>query len=499
MVIRVHPDFKRLLLICSAGLLLRLVFLPISETTEADAVSRVFAAQRWLMEPHFITHGVWGPLYTYLVALAMWIIPDAVIAPVLLNIVFAVATAIPLYFFTKNEFGERGAVFVAAAFVFYPLAVRNSLMALSEIPFMFFVWTTLYFVSTLRRGTNATRDAVLAGLSLTCAGALRYEAWVLIPLLAVILWRQPRALILFLIISSAFPILWMIGNAVYAGDPLHGATAARDWHINVEGTTEDLTLTSTIVRLVFYPVALLFGITPIVAALAAVGIVACLRQGNRCLHVRIWLVPLAGLFVFLLWQTMNGALIIRVRYSITVGMLALPFAAVPIAHLKSARLTRTCLVLIVLTMIPLSLLSRLPLIPTDTEAVPSLKSNRAHEVLAYFNSHPNDISSGLILDFFSWEDTYYLALMSRVHPDNILIMPGGKHEQLDTGTLTTFLAQHTAGVLVLDRNSRLAQESVFRDTNLYLSPLSPALQVTLSQEISSTAVFNYRVAQTPDN
>jgi hypothetical protein len=89
-------SWKTLLVVCVANLLVRAAFYPLYQTVEGDAILRIIDARGWLDQPRVITWGVWGPLHFYLLGGALALVPDQVIAPILLNVLFATATAIVL-------------------------------------------------------------------------------------------------------------------------------------------------------------------------------------------------------------------------------------------------------------------------------------------------------------------------------------------------------------------------------------------------------------------
>jgi hypothetical protein len=96
---------KQIFWLVLIGLIVRLVALPFVHTDDADAVTRVFMAYKWLQEPHWIVSDVWLPLHLYMNAFIIRLSGgDLIYAPKLVNILFAVATVIPLYKFTENEF-----------------------------------------------------------------------------------------------------------------------------------------------------------------------------------------------------------------------------------------------------------------------------------------------------------------------------------------------------------------------------------------------------------
>ncbi len=181
-------------LIFGVALGVRLALWPLATTETADATTRVWMAWDWLSHPTLITHGVWGPLHFYLMAPVLWWFQDPVAPPIALHIILASLTPIVVYFFTRQEFdGRRASLIVGLVFALYPVAVSNSLMALSETPFILFLATCVLFLARARGPSGRALDALIAGLSLTLACMLRAEGWMLIPFLAVLLWRNPAS------------------------------------------------------------------------------------------------------------------------------------------------------------------------------------------------------------------------------------------------------------------------------------------------------------------
>jgi 4-amino-4-deoxy-L-arabinose transferase-like glycosyltransferase len=475
------------------GLALRLAFLPLAKNTEPDSISRIFAAWRWISQPEFITHGAWGPLHTYLIAIALKVMPDAAVAPALLSILFGVATAIPLYFLTKVQFSESGAPFVALAYLFYPVAVRNSLMAVSEIPFVFFAACAFLFVSVARRENGSSAQALLAGLFLTLAAALRYEAWVLIPLFAVFLLRKPKILLAFLVTSLSFPVFWMIGNLIYQGDPLAGVNAATHWQIDIEGVNENVSFRTILARVGFYPWNVFFGLTPIVAIMAIAGVVLCAVKDDKSRKLLLWLVPFLGLSIVFLVKAEGGSLLLRGRYSIILGMLILPFSSVFFERLRWKRLF---MILIIATMIPFSFLfSRFPYLD-ETRAIPTFDTAQIDSVVKMIKQHNGDATGGLILDSLGWTNTYYLALMTGHHPNGIFMAPGGKYQALDSEAFSGFLESHRTGILVLWDGSRFAEKFAVKNSRAEFSPTSHGLSLEEAGRIDDIAVLRYELSDT---
>ena len=438
------------------SIIFRLIAMPFSMTTEADAVSRIFMAIEWIQKPYLISSGVWGPLHTYLIAGILFIWNNPIYAPILLNIFFSAAVAIPLYFFVKREWNENAGLFTTCIYLIYPVAIRNSLMALSEIPFIFFVTLTLLFLSFAMGGKNNWKYAFMAGIFLTLAASLRYEAWVLIPALGIILWKRWKSFLVFLFASMLFPVFWMSGNYIQYGDPLYGTDSAINWQINISHVNNNLRLIDLINRAIFFPQALFFGITPLAFLVCLAGIILVIFKHKK---QQIWLIPLVVLFVFYMVSVINGTLALHVRYSLTLAILLIPFAAEWYVSLKLPYNNLFHLLLIA-SILPMSFIEwKAPfpiLVGEEIHPIPQL-NQQAVNISKFEIAQGKSFPGGLLLDFFGWENTYYVALMSQQGPENIFIMPGGTNEALNIYSLNEFLGKNPTGIILLTKYPRFMQ------------------------------------------
>ncbi|MEJ2340159.1 MAG: hypothetical protein P8Y15_14900 [Gemmatimonadales bacterium] len=303
----------------------RVVFLPDAATDGGDSVSRVWGSIRWLEDPHLITHGVWGPLHTYLIAFALWIWPDPVSGSVGLHVLMGVATPLLVFALTRTAIaGPRAALLVAATYAIYPIAIRNSLSVRSEVPFVLLLLVAMIFVELARRDGGSWKQAVAAGIALTLAAMLRYEAWMLIPFLAALLWRKPRLMSVFIVCALIHPAFWMVGNGIHSGDPLYSINWATRWEQEGMGKAM-IPLRARILEALKYTGTILRGMTLPVGAIALAGAAVALIKRERC---RVWLLPVAGLALLLTWSIARGALVPKVNYTATIGTMLFPFAAV---------------------------------------------------------------------------------------------------------------------------------------------------------------------------
>ena len=454
--------------------------------------------------PRLLTHGGWLPLHFYLIAAALRVHMDTVLTPVLLHIFFSVATAIPLWGFVKREWNETGALFVAAAYLLYPLAFRIGFMALSEVPFLFFVAGSMFFLSRARE-TEKTADALLAGISLTLSSALRYEGWFLTPLLALVLWRKWKPLLVFLIVASLFPITWMAGNVANQMHPLALLPVQEHWELVVERARENYTFGEIFRRFSFFPLLVFFGLTPLLCIFCLYGVVQVWKTGKP---QRIWFLAFAGLMLIFIIRCIQGVLAVQPRYTTILGLLLLPFSAEALISFKDKRRAVIIALIVLISIFPLSY-SRVVLarvagpsfpnpFPADIETI-SRVGNKPKQIVSAMHSHALASNDALIIDFFKakdlygWKDTYYVALMSRVHPSRLFIMPGA-HQELDKRRLMSLLARYPSGALLYSDSSRDFKRT--KDANgerITVDGLDIVLQVEPLSVVHGITLYRYRV------
>ena len=453
---------KRATLLFLAGLLIRLAVLPFSSTTEPDAGVRVLIAERWLQHPQSAPHDAWLPLHFILIAVSLLAGKDVVLSPILLNIVFSVATSVVLYAFVRREWEESAGLFVAVAWLFYPVALHYSLMAVSEIPFAFLISLAMLELSKARESSAGWKEAFWAGSWLTLAGAIRFEAWVLIPILGTVLLRRLKPLFVFLAASSVFPLIWMLRSYILFGDALYSLHSIANWAINMEGYNDAVTFHKSLKRACYYPQVLFFGLTPVVGGMCIAGAVRlCVKRQKQA----VWLIPFAVMAaVFFVNAVKPSVLMMIPRYSILLGLLFLPFAAeCYTAAVSKLRHPLMASILIIGSMIPFSYVRHVNVhvvsmaVPAELEAIPRI-GPRAQSISRLLNKQLESVSGGgLVLDWWNWSETSYVALMTKVAPERIYVLPGGKHQTLDAKGLAAFLKSNPSGVMLMAPTSRFAE------------------------------------------
>jgi hypothetical protein len=131
-----------------------------------------------------------------------------------------------LFAAVRRIFADITAAAVAAlVFLLNPNTLYMASIPMSEAVFFASLFALLYFTVRFRetRGWGALLGASLAAF---CGALTRYEAWFLLPFVAVYLLigargKRSAALIIFCLIAALGPALWLAHNRWYYGDPLY--------------------------------------------------------------------------------------------------------------------------------------------------------------------------------------------------------------------------------------------------------------------------------------
>jgi hypothetical protein len=316
----------------------------------------------------------------------------------------------------------------------------------------------MWMLSCARQENGTITQAALAGVFVTAAGALRYEAWELIPLFGLILLKKWRSMAVFFVAALIFPVFWTIGNYLDSGDPLYSMHWAMNWNINVGQKNAHLTSTDYIDRATYFARSLFFGLTPLAFLVCLYGVFSVIyRRGKQW----VWLIPLTVLFAISTWNEITGNEVYNFRYSLSVAILLIPFAAEWFESLKNLRGRWLVSSAVIITMVPLAFVMymvpwpyyfRNPM-PPKPAYIPRQDAQTVHESEA-LNREIAQYPGGLILDFHDWATTYYIALTSKNATSRIHILPGEENEQLDLTSLDEFIKWNPKGMLLATSKPR---------------------------------------------
>lgn len=482
-----YNSFRKKMIYVSAlliALIIKLIFISSADSVDADAFSRIIWAENWLDDPSVITEGIWPPIHYYLVAFTIWLGGEHVVSPIVLQIVFSVATLIPLFLFTKREFTEQGAIVVCLIYFLSPIVFRNSYHALSGIPHAFFIICTMNFLSLGLR-SKGLKYFVFAGLSVTIAAGLRYEAWLLIAVFTfmLLLKREIKFMIIFWFAAMIFPIFWMIGNYLAHHDFLYGLSGAYHWNVIMEGVNDAVSSADKAIRLIYFPLFFFILSGPLLILVLLFRGLKSVRKTFKQERM-IWLLPFLVLFVVFVVKAFNGTLLLQHRFTILLTVLFIPFLAVLFEEGEKWRFKRT-ITLASLVFLPFS--NALFYFPLD-----NLISNKEWKT-SFWNLRVNAATGltrlpkildpeveiqkkvltkhlakdqGLILDFDNWMNTSNIALNTRPESKMVFILDGSKHGIIDTSKLDEFLLKYPSGLILAKCNSKLQQLNWIKESRL---------------------------------
>jgi hypothetical protein len=179
----------------------------------------------------------------------------------------------------------------------------------------------------------------------------------------------------------------------------------------------------------------------------------------------IWLLPLIGLTGALSAAVARGSLVPKFNYTVTLGVLLLPFSAVLYRRLgidtaAPRRYALGCAVMVASVLgfssDRVRILAHLPSIVGMSPTPAIDNEDAALRTAGILRENLRGPDTGLISDFFGWGTTHYVALLTRLHPDRIYLAPGAPNQEIDRAELTGFVGQFPHGVILLQSGSRFA-------------------------------------------
>ncbi len=451
------------LLLFALALAVRLALLPFATLDTGDTAARIWLGWRWADDPFLMTSGLWGPLHFYLIGTVLRFWSDPVWAPIALHV--AIGSIIPVIAcrMTLDLFGNRrSAIAAGLIFAMYPAAIAVSLGARAETPFMLFFGLGLLGLVQAWRPDGRISHALLAGLAITLASMLRYEAWLLLPFLTLLLVKKPKLAAAFLITAMIHPVIWMIGSALAYGNPLHSLLATATWTQDILARELDTRLVPGLGRIARLAGRTAVELTIPIAVLMAVGAYRCLRQKRI---ESVWLIPPLALFLIFAVSAFRDTMTIKSGYTTTIGLLLIPFIACAFEWLNLERWSRarcaaaaTALLAAMGVFMLEPAMNRLPggsrLSSNPVPTIPDEDNVRQLRALID-RAELKRGSDGYIADFFGLLTTPYVAWQTRLHPGNICRTPGAANRSLSSEQLEVFLLANRSGVLVTRPDSRL--------------------------------------------
>jgi len=451
------PYHKKLGIFALALIFLKLALFPLVQEVDADAISRIYLSLSFAESPRIIQTGNWPPLFFYLMGGALKLYENQFFTPVFVNIVLSALLLFPLYSLFRRHFNEKIAFLLCIIFSFSPIVFRLSLLAMSEIPYLFFVVLSLNALSKSLVEKKVIWS-LLAGLFMTVAGGIRYESWILGALIACFLayYKSPKEFLLFFISFALFPVYWLISNFIHADDAL----SSFMWAIDLSESKSSLSFESILRRIWWFPLSLMFAFGP-------VAFYFFIRELKHFQKDKIGRPVLIVFAVFLgIWiiNALRGSLLLQHRFAVTLFLLSLPVIGYYFQR-KSKRLETKTLIFAVSAFFLAYVYSS-----KGARPIPRLKNTDAEKISEQINANLN-AKSGFICDFWNWQTTYYLPFSTGLPRQQIRIIEDGQSLEIIEAKISSLIEKQPQGVILIGKDQRM-QTLLKTDNNEFTLNLS---------------------------
>ncbi|MGH9725240.1 MAG: ArnT family glycosyltransferase, partial [Candidatus Acidiferrales bacterium] len=304
------------------GAILRLVCFPFSSNGGGDALTRASMAANWVMHPniHLDAFGPYPPLPFWLMAIPISLTHHVEFGARLVGLIFGVAALYYFWVCACELFGETASNYSLVVAVFYSLFVGYSTTSSSEGPYLFFLLGSLAYFFRYRK-TGNLRVLAVSGAFMTCAAATRYEPWIIMFAIGLLLlwpltglFRKERLypIFLFTALAGAWPAVFMVYCWRKFHDPVHYLTMQHAWTAQT-GAFEH----SASYILTFIPGVLLLTLSPFAIAAILYGL---WRVRHLRGPVRDYIVIMVIFSGMQFYDLVSGGTWPAARYTITIGI-----------------------------------------------------------------------------------------------------------------------------------------------------------------------------------
>ena len=307
-------------LIILAGII-RLAFLFNYNNIVGDAAGHVVESLRILEAPGLQRNFVpaCSTLYKYFMASFLFFWRDPILAPKVFSLLFGAFLILPFYGTVKILFNQRIAFISSLLLVCYPLHIVQSSTTTSDAVYYFFIFCSFYYFFRFKDVSGKLSYLFLSALFFNIASVLRYESWVFIPCLFILLWKiniKMSLLFLFLLLIAPGTHLWLsqlyFHNAFYSFS--HPATMGSE-SVRSANPFYDPRIYSWLILLWKNS-----GSGIVLGGLLGIAFAVWLRRG-AVLAIFFFVL----LFVFSI-SSSSGHLMLFSRYSILLGIFLIPYA-----------------------------------------------------------------------------------------------------------------------------------------------------------------------------
>ncbi|OPZ97243.1 MAG: hypothetical protein BWY70_01554 [Bacteroidetes bacterium ADurb.Bin408] len=125
------------------------------------------------------------------------------------------------------------------------------------------------------------------------------------------------------------------------------------------------------------------------------------------------------------------------------------------------------------------------------EPIPRLRNKEA-AVLADIIAQNKTPESGLIVDFYDWESTYYVAFMSGLPKSNIVIIDQSSSDDVIKTEIKNLLDRHPKGFMLYYDKGKLPNEAYISGDTLRFNNIHITLIIKSLYDKEGVGLYGYR-------
>ena len=310
-----------------AGILLRILFIFLATNNGGDALSRAAITAKWLQHPNLsldFADPNWPPVHFWLMAGLSLLVRNVVLGCRLLSLLFGTFSVWVFWRLAREIYGERAALLSLVLFAFYSLHIAYSTTSSSEATYLGLLLAAM-LCFFLYRHANELRWLAIAGLLLSIDAGIRYEAWVFIFMMSLLLvfisgknkfagWQHFQSLLVFGLTAGIWPVFWMIHEWRTYGNPLFALSN------NYASIPEQLAVNPAhagLYQVILVPGVILLTLTPLVFLGGFYALLLAIRE-TRTREIALLTV---GFALFQFRTIATGGSLAMARYTLTDGIL----------------------------------------------------------------------------------------------------------------------------------------------------------------------------------
>lgn len=319
----------RLSTLLLAALLVRAAFLPVFDGLIDDGTYRITTTQKWLEDPYLIEGTSPWPVLNYLLpASVLSLGGDPFWSVRILYLFIGVSNIGMLYLVTRKLFGQTSAALAGWTLALNPFHIHCSLGGpISETPYVSFALGALWFTLRYRERPNRG-DLIAIGAMVTLTAMCRLDGLLWGPICGLLLmapqghrlpkFNRPaawRALISLGLLCSIYPALLALRWYGLYGDPLyflHYAQEGTSSHFRGGSHPRFSPLVYQSYVLLFWPGSSFLILTPVIALVAALGLLRSLSRGGRIELAAPYLI----LCAWLMYAAFRHTILCQFRYTL---------------------------------------------------------------------------------------------------------------------------------------------------------------------------------------